>query len=500
MSYEISSHRTMRTTILLLCCFGLLDTVRAQEVQPGKMTIELHKFRTYDGREHETELGRLWVRENRGSGSNQRLIQLAFVRLRSTATTPGPPIIYLAGGPGIPGIGMGQIPVYFALFERLREVADVILLDQRGVGKSTPSLNCPAPISSAPLDILTDETQATQHFAKSLQSCAAQLSAQGIELAAYTPNAVADDVEDLRKALGAEKVSLVGMSYGTHIALAFIRRHEARVHRVVLAGTLGPDHALHLPGATDLLLLKVSQLVAHDANIGKVVPDFAGLVSRTLAQFERQPATITVTDRRTNQPVNVRVGKVALQIALDGLSDGRTLPTLPAFFHSVSRGDYSMLTRRGEGLYNSLNGSGSSAMSMAIGCSSGWSEERMAKAQREGRQSVVGTATMRRPEFCKAIGIRDLGPEFRSRIWSTAPVLFVSGTLDGNTPPYQAEEVRWGFPNGGHLIVENGAHETLPASDVQAVVTDFFKGQDISGRRVVLPSPRFTMPNETGSK
>jgi pimeloyl-ACP methyl ester carboxylesterase len=477
----------------LLCCLLCLLSVagRAQEAQPGKLAIEPYKLKTYDGREHEAELGRLWVRENRESSANGRLIQLAFVRLRSTAKEPGPPIIYLAGGPGIPGIGMGQVPVYFALFERLREVADVILLDQRGVGLSSPSLNCPPPTASAPLDILADETRAFQHFSKSLQACAERLRAQGIELAAYTPNAIADDVEDLRRALGAEKLSLLGMSYGTQLALAFIRRHEARVHRVALAGTLGPDHAMHLPGAHELLLRKVSQLASQDANINKLIPDFAALVRQTLAQFERQPISLTVTDKRTNQPVNITAGKVVLQIALDGLSDGRTLPTLPALFHSVNRGDYSLLARRVEGLYNSLNGWGSSAVSMALGCASGWSAERMAKSLEEGKQALSGTATLRRPEFCQAIGSRALGPEFRARLWSLTPALFLSGDLDGTTPPYQAEEVRWGFPHGVHLIVENGAHETLPAPEIQSVVVDFFKGQDVSGRKLALPRPRF---------
>jgi pimeloyl-ACP methyl ester carboxylesterase len=468
----------------------------AQEPQPGKLTLESYKLRTYDGREHDVELGRLWVRENRESSANRRLIQLAYVRLPSTAKQPGPPIIYLAGGPGVPGIGMGQIPVYFRLFERLREIGDVILLDQRGTGMSSPSLNCPAPSSSAPGDILVDETRALQHFSRSLHACAERLRAQNIELAAYTPNAVADDVEDLRKALGVEKVSLLGMSYGTHLALAFIRRHETSVHRAVMAGTLGPDHALLLPGAANLLLLKVSQLAAQDTNINKLVPDFAALVRQTLAQFERRPVTLAVTDKRTNQPVNVTVGKVVLQITLDSLSDERALPALPALFYTVSRGDYSMLARRVEGLYNSLNGSGSSAMSMALTCSSGWSAERMAKALEEGKQSPTGTATLSRTEFCQSIGSRALGPEFRSPIWSTTPVLFLSGDLDAVTPPYQAEEVRWGFPNGVHLIVGNAGHETLPAADVQAIVADFFHGQDVTQRKVVLPSPRFKTPEE----
>jgi fermentation-respiration switch protein FrsA (DUF1100 family) len=82
------------------------------------------------------------------------------------------------------------------------------------------------------------------------------------------------------------------------------------------------------------------------------------------------------------------------------------------------------------------------------------------------------------------------------RLWSTLPALFISGTLDTNTPPFQAEEVRWGFPNSVHLIVENGGHETLPSSEVQTVIADFFKGQDVKGRTVSFERTRFLSVEE----
>ena len=68
------------------------------------------------------------------------------------------------------------------------------------------------------------------------------------------------------------------------------------------------------------------------------------------------------------------------------------------------------------------------------------------------------------------------------------PALFISGSLDSNTPPYQAEQVRWGFPNSVHLIVENAGHEsTLPLREVQQAMVDFLKGVDVTARRIVAP-------------
>ena len=77
--------------------------------------------------------------------------------------------------------------------------------------------------------------------------------------------------------------------------------------------------------------------------------------------------------------------------------------------------------------------------------------------------------------------------------------LFLSGTLDPNTPPLEAEEVRRGFSRSAHLIVENASHEFLPAADVQAVIVDFFKGDDVSKRKISLPRPRFISVEEAKS-
>jgi fermentation-respiration switch protein FrsA (DUF1100 family) len=83
---------------------------------------------------------------------------------------------------------------------------------------------------------------------------------------------------------------------------------------------------------------------------------------------------------------------------------------------------------------------------------------------------------------------------------STLPALFLSGTLDTNTPPFHAEEVRWGFPNSTHLIIENSGHEMLPSPEVQAVIVDFFKGADVSNRNVSFPRPRFVSVEEAKSQ
>lgn len=482
-----------------VCCFLCLVLgnliVNAQEARAGQMAIEPYTFRTYDGREHPAELGRLSVRENRDNNSG-RLIQLAFVRLRSTAAQPFAPIVFLAGGPGIPGIGLGQVPVYFSLFERLREVSDVILLDQRGTGMSSPNLQCPPAVF--PPDAFENTEKWLQAYSQFVRTCTGHWRAEGVNLASYNSNASADDLEDLRRALGAERLSLLAWSYGTELALATVRRHGARLHRVVLASTRGPDNLLKLPSVWDSQIGRLSRLAAADPNVGRIVPDMEALMRRVMESLERNPVYVTVTDRRADRQINLRVGKIGLQTLIRGdLSDTRSFTSLPALLSTIEQGDYSIFTRRIEQLYN---GFGGSAMSLATDCAAGWSAGRMARANREARAALMSNVNLQwSPNICRLTGSASLGSNFRSRIRSTLPTLFVSGTLDPNAPSSQAEEVRRGFPNGVHLIVENAGHESLPATEIQSVVVDFFKGRDVSRLTISLPRPRFVSVEEAKS-
>ena len=467
--------------------------LHADEMHAGKFLIEPYAFKTFDGRETAAELGKLWVRENR-KGRSTRLIQLTFVRLKSTSAAAGPPIVFLAGGPGAPGIGMGRVPVYFRLFDRLRSVADVILLDQRGIGMSSPALDCPA--TAVPVDVFETSEKWLRVMTDRSRACAEHWQARGVEVSAYTNDASADDLDDVRKALGVARISLIGHSYGTLLAQAVVRRHPANVDRIVFAGTLGPDDLVALPGVWDALLGKLSFLAAKDASFVDAVPDTAALYQRVLARLEREPVTLTVTDPQTKKPITIRVGKIGLQwLVRHTMTDARNYARLPALFQTIDRGDLSLLTRYIEPLYHAFQGR--SPMANAVDCSIGWSPERLARAQKEAQGSPFSNVNLQRTSgMCKPVGFGTTGSPSQARLFSDRPALFVSGTLDTNTPPFQGEEVRWGFPNSTHLIVENGGHETLPSGDVQAVIVDFFRGVDVSGRVVAFPPPDFLSVEE----
>src|SRR3954447_3692520 len=169
------------------------------------------------------ELGMLQVPENR-QRPDSRLIELSFVRLKSLSPHPAPPVVYLAGGPGGSGIDALGGPRQ-PLFAALRQVADVIAIDQRGVGRSAPFMMLCRESWFYPVDrpVSRDEmiAVARQHS----QSCAALLARSHIDTTGYTSDESADDLEDLRRALGVPQLSLWGVSYGSSLALTAIRRH-----------------------------------------------------------------------------------------------------------------------------------------------------------------------------------------------------------------------------------------------------------------------------------
>lgn len=460
------------------------------ERKPGDLKFEPYKLQ-FGGQSVDGELGRLVVKENR-SNPKSNLIELAFVRLKSTATRPGPPVIYLDGGPGSSAINIAHAPEYAAAFLKLREVGDVILLDQRGVGLSRPIL-ARASAESLPLDFFLSRERAFAIFKERVSEAVEYFRSKGVDILAYNTRESAADVDDLRRALGVEKVNLVGFSYGTHLGLATIRYHGANLNRVVLLGTEGPDYTRKLPTTSQNSLERLARIAAADATVGPKVPDMTAMLKRIFDRLEKEPITVRVNDRRKHQPVDVKVGKFGLQmIILIDLGDTSDLPIFPALFYTIDKGDYSILARFVEKRYNQY-GAGVSLMTFVMDASSGATKERDARIQREAKDAIFNdTINFPFPEIGQLFGNPDLGDNFRSAIRTNVPTLFVSGALDNNTPPFQADEVRKTFKNSTHIVVDNAGHEsTLVEPRIQQAMVDYLRGKDVSKVRVALPPLRF---------
>jgi pimeloyl-ACP methyl ester carboxylesterase len=507
-----------RAGLLKSAVSSLLGVRDAEAAQSGgtlpestrpRLTFKPHTIQVLDGTTRPAEIGRLAVPELHAQPGG-RSIAIAFLRLRTPSTTPGPPVVFLPGGPGYPGTLLARAPAYIRLFEKLREQSDVYVLDQRGAGLSEPTLQCAAR-GSIPPDAFESEPKTVGALAGLVRPCVRLVRSDGITVEAYNTVESAEDLEDLRRAIGAERLRLVAASYGTELALEMIRRHGDRVDAAVLAGTRGPDMTWRLPSTADIHLRRFGALVAADPRWGGDLPEFEGTVRQMIERLSARPTAVWITDVKTRRKSQVRVGAVGLQAILStDLSDWTRAPLLPAMFGSLLRGDSTLFARRVEDLVNTT-AAGISVMQIATDCASGASPERRSRVAREARSALLGNVKnmLVNPAFCDLVGSGDLGPAFREPITANTRALFVTGAMDGVTPPFQAEEVRWGFPNGVHLVVENGWHETLPFPDVQQAVADFFGGKDVRGRRIVLPAPgfmsveeakRFTAPRDAASR
>jgi len=189
----------------------------------------------------------------------------------------------------------------------------------------------------------------------------------------------------------------------------------------------------------------------------------------------------------------VKVGKSGLQfLIMRDLGDTNDLPIFPAWFYTMYHNDYSILARFVERRYNQFS-QGISLMTAVMDASSGTTKARIAKIEDEAKTALLGNmVNFPFPGIDDAVGSPDLGDKFRSPINTNVPTLFISGTLDNNTPPFQADEVRRTFRQSTHVIVENAGHESMfDDGRVQQMIVDYLHGIDVSKTKIALPPLKF---------
>src|SRR6185369_11500804 len=199
----------------------------------------------------------------RADGTSAGNIDLAIVRVRRPSAGTGHAAhLLLAGGPGDSGVNlvMGLIrqggPAVWPLFD-----GDVIGIDQRGTGRSRPNLDAPVRYD-LPLDKPGSIEQWLPRMRETSRRVADDFRARGIRLEAYNTRESADDVADVLRTLGYDRVTLWGRSYGSHLALATLARHPALIDRMILVGPEGLNHTWKRPAQVEAV---IDQLVARGA-------------------------------------------------------------------------------------------------------------------------------------------------------------------------------------------------------------------------------------------
>ena len=482
----MSVSKCVLSMVLLLT---LSASISAQQ-KAGSLKIKPYTFENEKGEKVESEFGTLLVPENR-SNPQSNLIEVAFVRFKSTAKNPGPPIVYLAGGPGGSGIFTAK-GTRFPLFMALREIADVIAFDQRGTGYAKPNLSCYERLAM-PLDVAPSREAALKELRENSESCASYWrDLQRVDLTGYNTNESADDLEDLRKALGARQISLWSISYGTHLTFATMRRHPTSIHRAILAGIEGPDHTHKLPSNIQKHLEDLAAMIKADPDIGKEIPDFLGLMKSVFDRLDAQPETVEIVDPRTKLKVKVIVNKFVMQFLVANNIGTTVTARFPALFYRASKGDF---TNPAQGWLNQSRSGIGSAMSYMMDCASGETAARRALINKEAKDTLLGDlANFPFPDVCSEWKATDAGDVFRSPLRSDVPVLFISGTLDARTPVSNAEEYRTGFTNSTHMIIDGAVHSDplfLSSPKIKDGMMEFLRGEPVKETKISIGPLKF---------
>lgn len=444
------------------------------------------RFKSRRGQEVDAERGFFEVPEDRRDPQSRR-IRLGYVRFASTAAKPGPPIVYLAGGPGGEGSGAATGP-RFPIFMALREVADVIAFDQRGTGLSSSIPERPRSTRSPPV---FDEAGLTRYFREEFQSAWADWTKAGVAMTGYNTEQSADDIDDLRRHLGAETIDLWGISYGTHLALSVLKRHGERVNRVALASLEGQDQTVKRPARIDGLLDHVDGLLAADPVVRAAIPNLPALMRRVHGRLEAEPALTKV--KLNGAPDEIRMGGFGVQLLAGGLiANPNTLAMLPALYLALDAGQTDVLAPFLGDVADLLSLRG---MPEATDLASGISPQRLALIQREARTAVVGSAlNFPMPQLLGAAPGVDLGETFRAPLRIDHPALLVAGTLDGRTPVAEQDEVAAQFRRKSRVTIDNAGHNAFEAHpDVQSLLVQFFRGETVADTRLSLPPPTFRL-------
>jgi pimeloyl-ACP methyl ester carboxylesterase len=416
--------------------------------------------------------GSLTVPEDRATKVG-RTIDLSIAVVRATGRKSAPDALFvLAGGPG-----QSALDVYPALagsFARVNLSRDIVLVDQRGVGKSGP-LACPQ-------TEVEGTTEDPAEGAALAARCRGELEKHA-DLRQYTTAIAMDDLDDVRAALGYETIDLYGASYGTRAALVYLRRHESHVRAVVVDGVAPPDWALAATFGRDgqHALDMIFARCAADAECNRAFPDLPGSLTALLAAHEK-PVPVVVPHPTTAAPTTVTVSRDTIASTLHALSyESETAALLPLLVHATrATGDLRPLAAQSLILADSLKLD--VGEHFAVVCNEDAPYLDAAAIAADGAASYLGDAPARRYiEACKGWPRANVTAADRAPVASKIPVLLLSGELDPVTPPSNAAAAARTLPNSFQVTVPGEGHGALQRSCTRRIVDDFLERASVVG-------------------
>lgn len=411
--------------------------------------------------------GSLSVPENPAEPDG-RHIELFIARVRALSLDPpGDALTVIAGGPG--QASSEFFADYAGAFEAVRRERDILLVDQRGTGRSN-ALDCPAQQE------LESEDYTPAVMRAATRECLAGLTG---DPRFYTTSVAVGDLNRVRAALGYSKLNLYGVSYGTRVAQHYLRRFPERTRSVILDGVvpmdtaLGPEISLDAQAALE----NIFRRCAADEACAKHFPDLATAFATMRDRLDTSPVQVELPDPVTALPRRTDFSAQDLAVAVRLLSyTSESVSFLPLLLHhAFHRQDFVPLAAQVLMVSEQLEESLSYGMHNAVVCTEDVPFYDPGAIDREALEGTYLGASQLDAllEICALwpAGVIDEG--FKSPVASDKPVLLLSGTADPVTPPANARHVVQHLENALAIEVEGQGHGVAPLGCVPRLMAKF---------------------------
>jgi pimeloyl-ACP methyl ester carboxylesterase len=438
---EWSRHTRPRKSLVLDALVAFLILLSTLTASASEWREALHKCRPA-GIQEDIFCGKLLVPENWIQPDGRRITLNIEVIPSLDSQKSDRAFFDLAGGPGIPATGSAAL--YMDMLRDYRKGHDVVLVDQRGTGNSN-SLHCPELESLAPLN--------TIYPIKLVRTCRESLQNKS-DLTQYTTRNSARDLEEVRSALGFVKIDLIGLSYGTRLALEYTRLYPHRVRSVVLIGTAPAALKMplyHAKNSEQALRLVFNECKA-DPSCEAAFPDLESEWSTLHSGLNEHPLYISTAGG--GKEVEIRIEESGEVFRNLTYSTG-TLRQMPFLIHSVASGNWEPFLKMlqlpqpffTEGLY------------LSIVCAEDAVRITPAEVKVQTANTFLGDYRVRRQiDACKEWPLAKIPADFYEPVVSSIPVLLFTGSLDNVTPSLWADRVASSLNNSRHIIIKELGH------------------------------------------
>jgi len=397
-----------------------------------------------------SKCGTFTVWENRAAKTG-RTLDLNVHVLQATAANPKPdPVFVLLGGPGEAATSAAD---WYSNDPSLAD-RDIVLVDARGTGKSN-GLHCPLPKDGS-LQVFLPTLNVPV-----LTACRAELEKHA-DLRYYLTTYAMDDLDDLRAALGYDKINLDGASYGTRAALVYIRQHGEHVRTATLWGSTAMTQPMPLHFATDAehALQNVFRDCEAEPACKAAFPTLQADYKRTVERAEQGPVRVTVKDPRNKKATEVNLQPDDFAESLRGMIyQPESMRSIPLLLHKAASGNYQAFADYQIGRNVDLNEEISDGLYLSITCTEDIDRIDPQQLTANGRGTFLADHRARpHVESCKGWPRGKLPAGFGEEVKSDVPVLIMVGDNDPATPPTAAKSAASRLSNGRVIVVPHGGH------------------------------------------